>query len=176
MKFTDYSLDIETMGVGQNAAVCQIGICEFDRFSGQIGESTCIDVDVESCVKVGGIITTNTVAWWARQERGFSYADKNNVVDIESALHTLFDFIWDKEEDEPKPVWAKGPHFDIAILEFYYNRFGLQMPWKYNKVRDMRTLIDIYPNPCVYKITHNALDDSVKQAAAIIMMLQGLKK
>jgi len=176
VSFTDYSLDIETMGVGPRAVICQIGICEFDRHSGLIEESTCIDVDIESCVEIGGTLSTNTIAWWAKQKQGFSYADKNNVVDIESALHILFDFIWDKEDGDPKPFWVKGPHFDIAILEFYYDHFELQNPWKYNKVRDMRTLIDIYNNPSfAYEITHNALDDATNQAMAISMMLRGIK-
>jgi hypothetical protein len=38
--------------------------------------------------------------------------------------------------------FARGPHFDMAILETAMNVFNVSPPWRYNKVRDARTYIE----------------------------------
>lgn len=174
MKITDWSLDIETMGVGQRAAVCQIGLVGFDRNTGELGEQVCIDVDVQSCIALGGEIHANTIHWWAKQKNGFHYADKDNVHTIDRTLARL-DLIFDKYGY--LPIWAKGPTFDLSVIEFYCNRLNMQVLWKYNMPRDLRTLIDVAGSPVPqYEITHNALQDAIDQAAAICMLLQRLKR
>jgi len=87
MRITDWSLDIETMGVGQRAAICQIGLVGFDRNTGELGERICVDVDLQTCVTLGGEIHANTVHWWATQQKGFHYANNDDIFPITNALH-----------------------------------------------------------------------------------------
>lgn len=174
MRITDWSLDIETMGTGQRAAVCQIGLVGFDRNTGELGEQICIDVNVQSCIKLGGEIHANTVHWWATQKQGFHYANKDDIFPIENALNILSKVI---TEYTPIPIWAKGPMFDLSVIEFYCNRLDIQVPWKYNMPRDLRTLQDAYeftglPPLPRKEITHNALQDAIGQADMICRLLK----
>lgn len=172
MIITDWSLDIETMGVGQRAALCQIGLVSFNRNSGKIFTKSLFDIDLEDSIRLGGRVHINTVKWWATQKNGFHYQGK--VYSVKEALTLLSQAIISYE---PIPIWAKGPTFDLSILERHYNKVKLQVPWRYNMPRDLRTLIDVAGSPAPqYEITHNALQDAVDQAAAICMLLQRLKR
>lgn len=175
MKITDWSLDIETMGIGQRAAICQIGLVGFNRNTGDLCEQICIDVDMQSCVKLGGEIHPNTVHWWATQKQGFYYADKEDVHTIEAGITKMIMLI--SKCAANTPIWAKGSTFDLSIIEFYCNKLNIQTPWKYNMPRDLRTLIDA----CAHtgkaltprkEITHNALQDAIDQADMICRLLK----
>lgn len=175
MSITDWSLDIETMGVGQRAVVCQIGLVGFDRYTGKLGEQVCIDVDLRSCIYEGGEIHPDTVHWWSTQKNGFSYKEKDRVHNIKSAIEIVSDMI--SEDYDPMPIWAKGPTFDLSIIEFYCNRLNVPVPWKYNMPRDLRTLQDAYEfaglTPLPRKeVTHNALQDAIDQADMICRLLK----
>ncbi|OYW60916.1 MAG: hypothetical protein B7Z40_19340 [Bosea sp. 12-68-7] len=56
---------------------------------------------------------------------------------LAAALVKLSDFI---RINKPERVWANGAVFDIGILEHAYRSKGLVIPWKYNQVRDSRTI------------------------------------
>lgn len=168
MMITDWSLDIETMGVGQRAAICQIGLVSFNRDSGQRYTESLFDVDLEDSIRLGGKVHANTVKWWATQKNGFSYAGK--PYSVKEALTLLSQTI---VAFEPIPIWAKGPTFDLSVIEFYCNRLNMQVPWKYNMPRDLRTLIDVVGPPVPqYEITHNALQDAIDQADMICRLLK----
>ncbi len=177
MMITDWSLYIETMGVGQRAAICQIGLVSFNRDSGQRYTESLFDVDLEDSIRLGVEIHTNTVHWWATQKNGFSYSNKEEVYFIKLALEYLLTNIILKASPVSIPIWAKGPTFDLSIIEFYCNRLNMPIPWKYNVPRDLRTLQDAYEFagltlPARKEITHNALQDAIDQADMICRLLK----
>lgn len=135
-------IDLETMGTGPNAAIIQIGIVGFTFSDGGYvappgGPAIQIDVDLNDAIAKGGVVTLETVKWW--QERGGLKLDF--IQPVEHALDLVDRFF--AENPAIDIVWAKGPHFDIAILEGYYQRLNRKCPWKYNRVRDMRTLVEL---------------------------------
>lgn len=136
----DIMIDVETMGTGPNAALVQIGAVHFDAATGKTGDVFLCDVSLADSVhNYGGKITAATVQWWAEQG-GFTPVHTPVTVAVAlSALTEFFDRCHDKDTDSLN-VWAKGPHFDIAILEHHYLVDNVSTPWKYSRVRDTRTV------------------------------------
>lgn len=78
--------------------------------------------------------------------------------DPETLLRELSSFI------DGRIVWFAGPQYDQVMLEAYFDGYGLRRPWKYNDVRDFRTIRKQYPK--VYDRVaanrvglHNAIED-----------------
>lgn len=165
-KMTDVSIDIETMGKGQNAALCQIGFVCFNRHTGELGSTVLVNVDIMDAVACGGVITADTVNWWSMQG-GFRYAMSLPIVSVSHALKVVRDNL------PELPLWANGDTFDIAVVERLYIHLGQAVPWAYNAPRDLRTLRDVCAyseilTECPAVPTHNALDDAIAQAKEIV--------
>ena len=64
-------------------------------------------------------------------------------------------------------VWGNGSVFDISILDKWFDMLGMNAPWKFWNVRDVRTVVDIMNiNPKEFSfdgIKHNAIDDAIHQ-------------
>ena len=76
-------------------------------------------------------------------------------------------------------VWSQGANFDICILDHMFRHVGLTSPWKYNAVRDTRTLYDYIPEnawPVRQGTHHNALDDAKYQAECVIVAMKHLNR
>lgn len=56
--------------------------------------------------------------------------------------HVVRGFNWMTENGTvPYEIWARGPQFDIANLESLMKECGIEVPWRYDSVRDLRTLM-----------------------------------
>lgn len=164
MSLGNAMVDIETLGTHPGAVILSIGAVRFD--DGGVIEGTdfyrCIDVF--SSLMAGLTIDRQTVEWWREQApeaRG----------PLLNAQHTLSDALSDFGrwlEGEPR-VWAKGPDFDLVLLQAAYNALGLQQPWAYRNARDVRTLLSLVPPESIGTtwIKHHALDDAKAQAEAV---------
>ena len=60
-------LDLETMGLGPNAAIIAIGAVMFDPETMQLGSEFYRIINLESAVAAGGIMDAGTVMWWLEQ-------------------------------------------------------------------------------------------------------------
>jgi hypothetical protein len=71
-------------------------------------------------------------------------------------------------------IWCKGTDFDVAILKDAYESLGVEIPWKYNAVRDLRTLIKVFPGIVkpVNPNPHNALEDAKSQSQHLQVILK----
>ena len=66
MKYENVMIDLETMGVNNNAAIIAIGAVAFD-FEGNLGYHFYQTITLQSSVENGGIMDASTVLWWMRQ-------------------------------------------------------------------------------------------------------------
>ena len=161
-------IDIETLGVTTISTVIQIGAVKFNYGDSTYSEKFIVDVDPESCRRIGGMDDKSTVEWWGNLG-GFKPAT-DYVLPIKEALEKLNGFLKNSGNDD---VWCKGPHFDIAILEFYYDKLKIKKPWKYNKIRDFRTIEQLhyeaygYWAPDVGEPSHRADEDCDNQIKAL---------
>jgi hypothetical protein len=140
-------IDIETLGKYNRAVVMQVGVAVFDPgavdtvgrwYTGD--EAWEWNVDIDSCLKLGGRVDDSTVRWWLRE----SPEARASVAFMGQSIRTVLDQTgfrhrWDKCER----VWCHGATFDVPILEHYYRECGVTPPWKYHEVRDTRTLFEL---------------------------------
>lgn len=174
-KFTDIMLDNETMGLGPNAAVVQIGAVPFNWRTGETGEGLQIDVDLNSALMLGGETHPDTIRWW-RERGGFQASGPTKQ--MRSALKTLADFC--SRFESLKRVWAKGLAFDVAQLEGYFARAGVECPWPYNVPQEMRTVVALakdmgYEPEPTGEPAHTALADAEAQVGQLMEALNFLR-
>lgn len=181
MKVDSVMIDIETMGLGPNAAVIQIGAVGFNLVTGEVDKTGYLeDVSLMSAVENGGEVHKEVVEWW--QTRGgfvaFRRPELGGAVHVEEALgglrNYLCDLNWSIDTDDRGPrVWAQGPSFDVAVLEGYARRLGVPELWAYNKPRDTRTIKDLartlgWEPPELGEPTHQAKEDCLLQIDVLI--------
>lgn len=173
-QFDSLMIDNETMGLGPNAAVMQIGVQSFNSTSGALGQGLLIDVDLNSALMLGGETDPETILWW-RQRGGLVQKSPKSM---RAALATLAAYVGDYPQ--LKRVWCRGLSFDLAHLEGYYMRAGVPIPWKYNIGRDTRTIFDLAAEFGWVKLpehepVHNGLADARIEVRLLMSALETIR-
>ena len=175
---TDVMLDLETLSTKNNAIILIIGAIKFNR-NDKWDDSFNLDninknkifyqrITIESCEKVGLDRDIKTEEWWNQQDEcvfneAFGY--ENERISIQDALKNF-----NKWFGTSKYIWGNGSIFDITILSEAYNRCGIEIPWKFYNVRDLRTILDINNvklSDFHNNSKHNALYDCFFQIKAL---------
>lgn len=171
-------LDLETMGVGVNAAITAIGAARFDEKG--TGETFYTIVDLASCVRRGLDIEPATVLWWLDQSSAARRELlRHDAQTLDDALSEFSSWLGDLMtmyglSFSDIHMWGNGPGFDNEKLNNAYNAVGSTAPWPWWNDRCYRTLSMIYPK---YKtalpesMAHNALNDALHQAKCAARML-----
>lgn len=169
-------IDIETLGTRPDAAVVQVAAVAFEPFNrGKVRN----DVPFNEYVLVQdgeGSIDNGTLSWWLQQpgakKLGKALAD-GTAKPLSIVLAELR--YWPEKAlglhwGSFGAVWAKGSHFDLAILHSAYARHGQEPPWHYRAPRDLRTLFEVCGGEPQIDWTglepHNAVDDCIGQIMA----------
>ena len=171
---THVMVDIETLGTACDAPILSIGAVAFDIESGEISAKFYRAVDPSSALERGRADGA-TLRWWMAQSDAAREAAFSGEDSLYKALIELS--IWCS--DNPHPIWANGPSFDIAILETAFRVNGIVIPWKYNAARCVRTIKAIAGDiemPARVGVEHNALDDASYQAACVCACWRALKQ
>lgn len=154
-------VDIETMSThSSRALVLSIGVVPFELT--QAGPRFSQDVllllpDIAEQLADGRIVDRKTQGWWRDQKPaarahwldprfGADAADTPRPVrcSMHDAAIRLNDFL--AAETLPDAgLWANGAVFDIGNLENLMHGVGVQPGWRYNSVRDYRTVSKILP-------------------------------
>jgi len=160
-------LDIETLGLEPGCVILSIGACRFDH-DGPTGEELYCELDIADCRGHGLTVDDETYEWWREQgER----APLDGETPLRDALCYLENTVSGADE-----LWANSPKFDMAILEAAYDAVGLDAPWAYHELRDVRTLRAL---PAAVELEmegreHHALDDARHQAREVAATLQSV--
>jgi exodeoxyribonuclease VIII len=148
-------VDIETLDTNLSAVILSIGAVTMHREDQQTfyGE---YNPDTQS----GRTQSQSTLAWWAQQ----TIQQPKGVINLYTGLEE-FSYWLHSLRAEPI-IWCKGTDFDTVILSNAYQQYKLPVPWKYNNVRDMRTLKKLHPqlNYLTNPVPHHALQDAINQA------------
>lgn len=180
----DVMIDIETLDIVPTAAILSVGMVVFEAETYEIYAKKMWRVT--DGIKSGGSINPETINWWMHQDqaaREASFPDKSgNYVDgqmgyrLSQVLYDISDQInYHKRTNQFRYIWARGPQFDITILEESYRRLNKQIPWRYDDVRDQRTIVSLVDSAFT-KITragtaHNPLDDCLNQITQLKITL-----
>lgn len=165
-----FMVDLETWDTGPSAVILSIGACiigadpiRFDTLYLELNTNT----------QFLRTKSEDTMRWWEQQGN----CPCNGRTNWEDALQHLRDYL---TRITIKPIiWCKGTDFDVAILTHAYKQLGIDTPWKYNDVRDFRTIKKMFGESMVVTIEnpnpHNALDDAIFQAKQLYSIGLDLK-
>lgn len=173
-------LDLETLSLGDRAAVTAIGVVIFDEETVQYGEL--ILPTVQPQIRMGRTVRWDTVVWWLEQEdaarKEVSVKDMDRVA-VEKALNQISHLYRAFEVVE---VWGNGSNFDVSIMDTLYADYLQSPPWTYKQVRDLRTLASLVPEADTMMpvkdqagVKHSAIDDAYRQAVWAQRLMKELK-
>jgi hypothetical protein len=178
-EITDVSIDLETLSTRANCAILSIGAVAFNRHTGKHGPTFYKEIDLDSTMQCGHV-SGSTLTWWMQQSQAarelFSDARRDDKVSLATALDGFA--AWYRGLNGQPCPWGNGSSFDITALEHAYvvGGVGLQAPWYFDAVRDMRTIVDaagIQPSAVPFEgVKHKALDDARHQANVIYASLR----
>lgn len=171
--------DCETMGTRPNAPVLSVGGCFFDPMTGEIGDKFYASVDLVDAMSFGSA-DPETMRWWLRQSDEARAEITKKGGKLADVLNELAAF-YNKGHDAA--VWANGPGFDTAILDYAYHKcLWKTAPWPFWNVRDVRTVVQLaeglVKKPAAFTkggVAHNALDDCIFQVGYVSKMWQALR-
>lgn len=192
MTHRHFMIDLETLGTSGLAAILSIGAVEFTLpfmddlgfHEGLLGNQFYVNVDAQSCIDRGMLVDASTIEWWQDQSPEAQQALRLGKKNLHEALRLLANYLIPNDiADDSCTVWAHGDVFDIAILNNAYRLCNYkQTPWKYNRVRDARTVYDltgVWPSSehdDDGSVAHNALSDAKRQARAVIAGWRTIEK
>lgn len=135
-------IDIETLGSSPGSAVIALGAVTFDPFEEGVKELFTCNFSWRSNLALRLKKEPATVKWWKEQSAEAKAALKTpRPVAIWLGLREFGKWY---TETKPKAVWANGSTFDFPLLEFAMKKSGVEVPWHYREVRDMRTAYRIF--------------------------------
>jgi hypothetical protein len=141
-------LDLETLSteVHLHPVVLSIGIATDFGFS--------FYAELPTAAQVGRHRHLPTVQWWRQQADDLparcARLDRRLIGNKLRAAALIL--------GKADLVWAKGPQFDVSIIESLFYQHRITPPYKYNSVRDYRTIVG-FSGP----VTHNAYEDAFAQ-------------
>ena len=165
-------IDIETLGIGQQVPLFEIGACIFKPKEKRIGNSYQFNVDLlDVILSTGFVPQKGTIDWWRTQEYDPRCQPRLTLKDALLGLNHVL------EEHSVTHVWGNSPSFDCVILEQHYEAIGLKKPWSYYKELDFRTIKWLYRDYVgldlgeTGAVSHNAREDAMRQAELLLKML-----
>tara|TARA_Y100001973_G_C5139990_1_gene302428 strand:- start:508 stop:1116 length:609 start_codon:yes stop_codon:yes gene_type:complete len=191
-------VDLETMDVYPSAVILSLGIC-----SGNWGDETFDSLLFEGkeyIFKAKQQVTNHrrtvnqgTVDWWNKQGEEAQHIFKSSdKYDIEDLPTLLWDYVQDNNLKRGGMVLARGPHFDIPMIDDVCRDMEIDSPFPWYAIRDVRSIIDtIYgttngypPNKKEFLnrmssehslVKHNALHDCIIDALMIQEAYEGIE-
>ncbi len=137
MDSTHTVINLTTMGTSPNSAIAGIAGAVFSTVAvdppGIPPFNTRLDWRNQ-----GRHISLQTKAWWAEQDDDARTA-LDGLEPLAPTLRALSDWF-----PSGSRVWARGPTFEISILEHAFTSCGLEVPWSFWDIRDTRTLLDTH--------------------------------
>jgi DNA polymerase III epsilon subunit-like protein len=180
-KLQPIMLDIETLGTSPGAAIVAIGAIKFSWITGKPTDKFYLNVSAKSCVDHGLKVESGTIDWWKTQPKEARDAWMVNPQPLPDALNKFSDWFGKNDHE----VWCNGMNFDFPYMEVAFNVAKVQIPWKYFRLNDFRTIVNLFNARDKFKakresgetgVYHNALDDCIAQAEFLVEMIGELKK
>jgi hypothetical protein len=168
--------DLETGGTKPGSAIFSIGAVAVDLDSGEMLSSFYCPIDIQDSGK-HGLLDPGTMIWWSKQEE----AARNAIFEPQPDAKNLFDALESFKrwyiDNGLETVWGNGATFDVSMLEHFFLKFEIQIPWMFWNVRDLRTLqhlvgTEIRDQIPFEGIKHHALHDAFHEAQYAARMWQ----
>jgi len=158
-------VDIETWDTKPSAVILSLGACVVTNTDVTFYKEAAVDSQASRTASIA------TMDWWAEQEKNGVYYPNKGTQSLKEVLQEFSRWL-STLRAEPI-IWCKGTDFDTAILAHAYNQCSLQLPWKYNNVRDFRTLLKLHSQleRGTNLVPHHALQDAIYQSRELQRIL-----
>lgn len=169
-EFKDVMIDIETASAStHNAVVLSAAWVPFvidpKHAEPIMGDRYLVIPSIREQLAAGREVDSNTMQWWLKQSLAASRHWSRPGNGMVQPIITLLDSL--RTQTAGKRVWAHGVCFDIGNLESLYRAAGQETPWKFNDVRDSRTIQRLMPPyltvPDLETVAHDPVADCVRQ-------------
>jgi oligoribonuclease (3'-5' exoribonuclease) len=176
-KTIDVMLDLETVGLCDNAVITQLSAVAFSIDDGSVHETFDEHIGIKNSVQKGLKIDGSSMEWWFKQpdkvyEDVFVKA-MTSEVKLEDILVKFTGWIKSLKEkyglDHKSNVnmWGNGALADNKWIRQAYKVCNMEPPWAFYEDRDVRTIVELgrrllnyeYKNVTFEGTVHNALDD-----------------
>lgn len=160
-----YMIDIETLDTSPSAVILSIGACEIRA---EPVHGSLFYEELLVATQYERTSSNDTIEWWKSQ----GCCPDQGSTSISLAIQRLSGYL--KQDTDRPIIWCKGTDFDICILAHAYKQYGQVVPWKYNDVRDFRTIKKLFAGMVtgdhINLNPHNALADAIFQAKQLASM------
>ena len=139
--------DLETLDITSQSIVLSVGAVAFQYVpyaTPTFDDSFYRVLEIDCQVRAGRTVSQSTILWWMAQDktaRDFAFDPHRShtskvLIDLNTFVGQYVD------GSEIKKFWAGPATFDFPIWESLAQNFTLPVPWKYNQMRDLTTIVD----------------------------------
>ncbi len=143
-------VDIESLALGPRPVVTQVAMLGYDLQEDELLDQRHVHyypIEPQQRIIPARVISASTIAWWMKQSdearERFELSTATEFEDLASLarnLITVFNQLTSHGKANYELV-AKGPQFDIVAIETLLTELGLDVPWAYDRVVDLRTML-----------------------------------
>lgn len=143
-------VDVESLDLGPRPTLTQIAMLGYDLEQDEFLKDEFVEflpAQPQMDMTPPRTVSFSTILWWMKQPDEARARFENNtgddifdVVYIMRQLVSSFNRLTNNGQI-PYVISAKGPQFDLVAIETLLEELDLEVPWDYNKVEDLRTLL-----------------------------------
>lgn len=172
-------IDLETLGVCPTSIVLTVGVIIFNNRYEILDRKFWV-LDKKEQLEMKRTYCQGTIDFWKRQPKEAKTQFQNPSIKLSDFKKEFSDYI---KKFNIKLIWSTAPVLDIGCLQTLYGD-GDYLPWKYDMVRDVRTIRDYmkdWPERDSSNYHHDCLDDCEYQILCLQksirdMMFYGYEK
>lgn len=170
-------VDIETAGTEPGCAILSIGACEFDpEKSSFCSNLFLVNINLWDSLMEGMSINWETIKWWRAQSKPARDAILVEPQTVKEALSRFNAYLGPRNDEYH--LWAKGPDFDLVMMQAVYEKMNMKIPWSYRNARDVRTILWVGGVVPAARdnvtVEHDALGDAIYQAEEVCVNLRAI--
>ena len=184
MSRIDVVVDLETLGVGINPVITQVGMVAFNIDTGKVIARYRNEISITSSLDHGFVIDADTLRWWMNQDDLLTAKVMNGTKHVDTIVDEITKWleavvVTARTTNAGLYFWGNGILADNVWLKSAYKAVGRTYPIKYTNDRDVRTLLELaakridqptsaITNEIDFKGNkHDALDDAMWEAELI---------
>lgn len=168
-KLINVVLDLETLGLAEDAAIIQIGcvvpVFDIEYLPPNISSTFEATIRYEDCLSSEFSKDSVALKWWADQKpsvKSIVFSGQETYVDAFDQLT-----FWLQSFCVPVAIWGNGSDFDNRLLAYSLAAYGHHRVWDFRNNRDLRTLRALFPvvvpaDPT--EVKHTAIGDALYEA------------
>jgi len=146
-----FVIDLETLGLRENAVVLSLGAVVFTfkhywTIEHLRQQSFYCKFNVDEQIALKREIDESTLEFWAKQDSEtieMNVKPSNQDVSLKDGLTQFSKFLKQSQYDwETSFLWARGKSFDFPKIESLYNCAEIKLPFNSKKQRDIWTYVD----------------------------------